>query len=224
MLGVLVPSRGRPDNLRRLIVAINATATGECRIYTRVDDDDPTRSEYLALDGVHITTGPRVFYGPSLNEIAPLADADGCEYLAMFGDDVVPETVGWDEMLIAALGGRLGVAYGSDGLEHKHGADLPTHYVTQAEISRRLEWFAPPTMRHLFLDNVARDLGKGLGNFVYVPGAKIRHLHPWAGLATKDPTYAEGGQNKAVRAQDKAAYLAWVRKSLPRDLVTLRRP
>jgi hypothetical protein len=224
MLGVLVPSRGRPGNLRRLIDAINATATGEVRIYTRVDDDDPTLPGYLELDGVHITRGPRVFYAASLNEIAPLADADGCEHLAMFGDDVVPETAGWDELLIAALGGRLGVAYGSDGLEHKHGVDLPTHYVTQTEVSRRLGWFAPPTMRHLFLDNVARDIGRGLGNFVYVPEAKIRHLHPWAGLAKRDETYREGGSNKAVRDQDKAAYEAWARDVLPGDLARLREP
>lgn len=224
MLGILVPSRARPGNLRRLIQAINATATGDYVIYTRVDDDDPTLPEYLELDGVHITVGPRVGYAASLNELAPLADSFGCDHLAMFGDDVVPETLGWDEMLVAALGGRLGVAYGSDGLEHKHGPDLPTHYVTQTEISRRLGWFAPRTMRHLFLDNVARDLGRGLGNFAYVPSAKIRHLHPWAGLAERDSTYREGGSNKRVRDQDKAAYGAWVRDDLPGDLARLREP
>jgi hypothetical protein len=221
VLGILVPSRGRPGNLRRLIDAISATATGEVRIYTRVDDDDPTRDEYLALAGVHITTGPRIYYGPSLNQLAPIADRDGCDHLAMFGDDVVPETHGWDRLLIDALDGRLGVAYGSDGLEHKHARDLPTHYVTQTEISRRLGWFAPPTMRHLFLDNVARDLGKGLGNFVYVPEAKIRHLHPWAGLAERDQTYREGGSNKQVRQADELAYRRWARHQLPRDLARL---
>jgi hypothetical protein len=221
VLGILVPSRGRPGNLRRLIDAIAATATGEVRIYTRVDDDDPTRDEYLALEGVHITTGPRIYYGPSLNQLAPIADRDGCDHLAMFGDDVVPETHGWDRLLIDALDGRLGVAYGSDGLEHKHARDLPTHYVTQTEISRRLGWFAPPTMRHLFLDNVARDLGKGLGNFVYVPEAKIRHLHPWAGLAERDQTYREGGSNKRVRQADELAYRRWARHQLPRDLARL---
>lgn len=221
MLGILVPSRGRPGNLRRLIDAISTTATGEVRIYTRVDDDDPTRDEYLALEGVHITTGPRIYYGPSLNQLAPIADRDRCDHLAMFGDDVVPEIAGWDELLIDALDGRLGVAYGSDGLEHKHARDLPTHYVTQTEISRRLGWFAPPTMRHLFLDNVARDLGKGLGNFVYVPEAKIRHLHPWAGLAERDQTYREGGSNKRVRQADELAYRRWARHQLPRDLARL---
>lgn len=208
MLGILVPSRGRPGNLQRLIDAVAATATGKYRIYTRIDDDDPTRDEYLALKGVNITTGPRVFYGASLNEIAPIATKDGATHLAMFGDDVVPETVGWDRMLIDALGNRLGIAYGSDGLEHLHGPDLPTHYVTQAEVYTRLGWFALPTIRHLFLDNVARELGKGLGNFQYVPGAKLAHLHRWNKAAPDDLTYQEAN-DKTKRSLDKAAFEQW---------------
>lgn len=208
MLGVLVPSRGRPGNLLRLVAAIAATATGEYRIYTRIDDEDPARDEYLAIEGVNITTGPRVFYGASLNEIWPLADADGCTHLAMFGDDVVPETAGWNLMLIDALGGRLGVAYGSDGLEHLHGVGLPTHYVTQTEVARRLGWFALPTIRHLFLDNVAREIGLGLGNFQYVPEAKLAHLHRWNKKAPDDLTYREAN-DKAKAQLDRVAFETW---------------
>lgn len=209
MLGILVPSRGRPHNLARLIDAIADTAAGEYRIYTRIDDDDPTGADYLKLDGINITIGPRVFYGASLNEIAPIAILDGCDHLAMFGDDVVPETVGWDRMLIDALGGKLGVAYGSDGLERLHGIDLPTHYVTQAEIYTRLGWFALPTIRHLYLDNVAREIGKGLGNFQYVPEAKISHLHRWNRKAPDDLTYQEAN-DKVKRELDRAAYEQWL--------------
>lgn len=208
MLGVLVPSRGRPGNLQRLITAITTTATGDHRIYTRIDDDDPARTEYLAIDGVHITTGPRVFFGPSLNEIWPLADADGCTHLAMFGDDVLPETAGWDQMLIDALGGRLGVAYGSDGLEHLHGIGLPTHYITQTEVPRRIGWFYLPTLRHLFGDNVAREIGLGLDNFQYVPEAKLNHLHRWVDRSLDDLTYQEAN-DKGKAQLDRRAFETW---------------
>lgn len=209
-LGILVPSRGRPHNLARLAEGIAATATSPYQIYTRIDDDDHEYGHYLALevDGLRITTGPRVFYGASLNELAPIAVADGCTHLAMFGDDVLPATRGWDRMLIDALGDRLGIAYGDDGLRHKHAPDLPTHYVTQAEVYERLGWFAPPTIRHLFLDNVARELGKALRNFVYVDAAKISHLHRWVGLAPDDQTYREAN-DKSKRRLDQAAFEAW---------------
>jgi hypothetical protein len=211
MLGILVPSRGRPHNLQRLVNALAATVAGKFQVYTRLDDDDPTLDDYLCLDmdaEVEVVIGPRVFYGPSLNGIAPLAVADGCTHLAMFGDDVVPETVGWDRMLIDALGGRLGVAYGSDGLEHLHGPDLPTHYIVPTEVYTRLGWFYLPTLRHLFGDNVARDIGKGLGNFQYVPDAKLTHLHRWNKAAPDDLTYQEAN-DKTKRIVDKAAYTAW---------------
>lgn len=208
MLAILAPSRGRPHNLARLIEAIRATAIGDVRIYTRIDDDDPKASEYAALTGVHITIGPRVFYAASLNELAPIAIADGATHLAMFGDDVVPETLGWDRMLTDALGDRLGIAYGSDGLEHLHGPDLPTHYVMQAEIARRLGWMVLPTCRHLFIDDVAREIGKGLNNLVYVPDAKLTHLHRWNKKAPDDRTYREAN-DKRKRELDKAAYLEW---------------
>ena len=220
MLGVLVPSRGRPGNLRRLIDTIASTATGEYQIYTRIDDDDPARDEYLTVEGANITTGPRVFFGASLNEIWPIADADGCTHLAMFGDDVVPETVGWDQMLITALGGRLGVAYGSDGLERKHGADLPTHYVTQTEIPRRIGWFYLPTLRHLFGDNVAREIGLGLDNFQYVPGAKLSHLHRWVDRSLDDLTYQEAN-DKAKAQLDRVAFETWVRTGKAADVASL---
>ena len=207
-LGILVPSRGRPGNLRRLVDAIAKTATGEYRIYTRVDNDDPKVDEYLDIEGVNITRGPRILYGPSLNEIWPLADKDGCTHLAMFGDDVVPETVGWDKMLIDALGGRLGVAYGSDGMENLHVPDLPTHYVTQTAIARSLGWFCLPTLAHLFADNVARELAQGLGNFQYVPDAKVTHFHRWSKKAPDDLTYQEANSHARYR-HDKIAFEAW---------------
>lgn len=207
MLAILVPSRGRPHNLARLVDTIEATATGDYRIYTYLDDDDPTADMYRGLNTTP-TIGPRIFYAAAVNTLAAQAVADGATHLAMFGDDVVPETVGWDQLLIDALGGRLGIAYGSDGLEHLHGPDLPTHYVTQADVYRRLGWLALPTIRHLFLDNVAREIGKGLGNFQYVPEAKLTHLHRWNKKAPDDDTYREAN-DKRKRELDRRAYLEW---------------
>lgn len=219
MLAILCPSRGRPNNLRRLRYAVNATTTN-ARIYTRVDDDDPHVDEYATIPGVTMYRGPRVFYGASVNELARYAVEDGATHLAMFGDDVVPETAGWDTMLIDALNGRLGVAYGSDGLEHLHGVDLPTHYVTQAEVFTRLGWLVLPTLRHLFADNVAADIGRGLGNLQYVPEAELPHLHRWNRKAPDDLTYREAN-DKQKRELDRAAYLEWRNGPGYRDTMTL---
>lgn len=212
-LAVLLPTRGRPENFKRFMRAFVTTAL-DSHVLVRLDYDDPRVSDYdehLNHYSDHITVvhGERVGFGASLNELAFRAEWDGYSHLGMFGDDVVPETPGWDTQLVEALGEDLGVAYGDDGLRDKHAPDLPTHYVTQTEVYRRLGYLAPPEIRHLFLDNAARDIGRRLRNFVYVP-VKISHLHPWAvGEQVHDTTYAEGGRNADLRESDREAYLNW---------------
>jgi hypothetical protein len=213
-LGILLPTRGRPDNLDRFLTAVEGTAE-DWHVYLRLDTDDPAAPAYDEVIHRHrlspISTfhGDRVFFGPSLNELAARAERDGVSHVGMFGDDVVPETEGWDTRLVEALGDDLGVAYGDDGLRKKHAPDLPTHYVTQTEVYRRLGYLAPPTIRHLFLDNVARDVGRVLKNFVFVP-VNIRHLHPWQeGEHIHDSTYAEGGRNAEIKRADQMAYIRW---------------
>lgn len=212
-LGILLPTRGRPYNFERFVQACYATGK-DWHLFVRLDYDE-TQSylydEVLAECGNEISVfhGERVGFGPSLNELAAHAELQGVSHIGMFGDDVVPKTPGWDTALVEALGNDLGVAYGDDGLRGKHAPDLPTHYVTQTEVYRRLGYLAPPTIRHLFLDNVARDIGRYLRNFVYVPVA-IQHRHPWAeGEYLHDQTYAEGGRNSEIRHADRKAYLQW---------------
>lgn len=214
-LGILLPTRGRPDNLDRFITAVGGTAD-DWHLYVRLDDDDSEMARYLEVlddcgwDG-HVSAffGERVGFSASLNELAAHADRDGMSHVSMFGDDVVPVTEHWDTLLVESLGEDLGVAYGDDGLRNKHHPDLPTHYITQVEVYRRLGYLSPPTLRHLFLDNAARDIGRALKNFVFVP-VEIKHLHPWAeGEHLHDATYAEGGRNPEIRKADGAAYMKW---------------
>lgn len=212
-LGILLPTRGRPDNLDRFITAVEGTAD-DWHLYVRLDYDDPQAPAYDRVIGqkhphISVFHGERIRFGPSLNEMAARAERDGVSHVGMFGDDVVPETEHWDTALIEGLGENLGVAYGDDGLRDKHQPDLPTHYVTQTEVYRRLGYLSPPTIKHLFLDNVARDVGRALKNFVFVP-VNIRHLHPWAeGEHLDDTTYTEGGRNAEIRKADRKAYLRW---------------
>ena len=216
-LGILLPTRGRPDNLDRFLRAVKDSA-GDSHVYLRLDNDDPEAPMYdkvLNLHGdnnVSVYHGDRVGFGPSLNELAAHAEGHGISHLGMFGDDVVPMSLDWDLGLVAALNNRLGVSFGDDGLRKKHAPDLPTHYVTQTEVYRRLGYLSPPGFKHLFLDNVARDIGRALKNFVFVP-VRIRHMHPWAeGEHLHDTTYAEGGRNPEIRKADAAAYSRWASK------------
>lgn len=217
MLAVLVPSRGRPQNLSRLHQAVAETCTGSHTMYVRLDDDDTV--DYPRIPDVEYVTGPRTFFAASVNELATIATAAGASHLAVLGDDVLPETTGWDEILVSALNGQVGVAYGSDGLEHLHGPDLPTHVVVPVELFTRLGWVALPELRHLFCDNVWRELGRAT-RFVNVPDVKLTHLHRWNKAAPDDQTYRDAN-DKRKRLDDRRAFEAWRDGAGYRDALTL---
>lgn len=203
-LAVLVPTRGRPKNLKRLSNALKNTCTVEYKLFARLDDDD--NSAYPELDNVTYLRGPRIYFAASLNELAKVAADEGYTHLAILGDDVLPETNGWDATMIAALP-DLGVAYGSDGLEKLHGVDLPTHVMVPTEMYLRLGWIGLPTSRHLFCDNAWRELGK-LTKFIYLPEVKLTHLHRWNKTAPDDRTYQEAN-DKDKRELDRLAFETW---------------
>jgi hypothetical protein len=203
-IAIAVPTRGRPHNLKRMAAALEETCTTDYELFVRLDNDDEV--EYERLPGVTYIVGPRIFYANSVNELAEEASNRGFTHLAILGDDVLPETKGWDQRMIDALP-ELGVVYGSDGLEHLHGEDLPTHVVVPIEMYRRLGWIALPTLRHLFCDNVWRELGK-LTNFIYLPDVKLSHLHRWNNAAPDDETYRQAN-DKRKREKDKLAFETW---------------
>lgn len=206
-LAIAVPSRGRPHNLKRLAEALKNTCTTDYTLFSRLDKDDHTLPEYLQIDDVEFVVDNRIFFTSSVNELAEIASIEGFTHIAILGDDVLPETVGWDEKMISALNGELGVVYGSDGLEHLHGPDLPTHVVVPIEMYQKLGWIGLPTSRHLFLDNAWRELGK-LTNFIYLPDVKLSHLHRWNQAAPNDQTYEEAN-DKVKREHDKLAFETW---------------
>jgi hypothetical protein len=206
-LAIAVPSRGRPHNLKRLSDALKNTCTGHYQLMARLDNDDPALGEYLELDDIQFLVGDRIFFTSSVNELAQIADEEGYTHIAILGDDVLPETVGWDEKMISALNDELGVVYGSDGLEDLHGPDLPTHVVVPIEMYQKLGWIGLPTSRHLFLDNAWRELGK-LTNFIYLKDVKLTHLHRWNKSAPNDETYEEAN-DKVKREHDRLAFETW---------------
>jgi hypothetical protein len=203
-LAILVPTRGRPHNLERLAKAAKNTCAVEYEIFARIDEDDS--SEYPELEGVRYIYGPRIFFAGSVNETAAIAVSEGFTHLAILGDDVLPETNGWDLTLMNAVP-ELGVAYGSDGLENLHGKDLPTHVVVPVEMYKRLGWIAMPKLRHLFCDNVWRELGN-ITNFIYLPNIHLTHLHRWNKSAPDDKTYQEAN-DKDKRDADRLAFETW---------------
>lgn len=189
---VIVPTRGRPENVARLEQAIKDTWTTRADFLYVVDHDDPKAEEYVRM-GLNrlIVIHDRLRLGGTLNWAArkytELYDAIG-----FLGDDHLPRTEAWDLRVLQALDVETGqaprVVYGNDLLQ---GVNLPTAVFMHSRIIQALGYMVPPGMVHLYLDNFWKELGEALDGLVYLPEVVIEHMHPVAGKADWDDRYAE---------------------------------
>lgn len=204
-LAVLVPSRGRPENIARLMDAWDITrATARLCIF--VDEDDTTIDGYIDLfgglvdDRMTLTIGDRKRLGGTLNAYAP-ALADMYFATAFMGDDHLPLTEGWDRIILAELHCLgTGIVYGNDLIQ---GENLPTAVFMTSDIVRTLGYMVPPTLTHMFLDNAWKEWGQSINRLSYLPYVWIEHIHPLVEKAAQDAGYDEAN---AYMHPDSIAY------------------
>jgi hypothetical protein len=223
-LCMMVPSRGRPDNIVRLLDACRETSATSA-ILVIVDKDDPELEAYGSVmkassyPGACIAVQDRYHkIGPILNGYAPTL-ADGYEYLGFMGDDHVPLTPHWDDILVNSLDDKPGVAYANDQFQ---GENLPTMCVMDSRLVRGLGYFVPPGLVHLYLDNFWKELGTAVGNLQYLPDVCVEHVHPLAGKAKWDKGY-EFSCDRNLMDDDRTRYETFMAMQWQWDLDRLRR-
>lgn len=212
----LCPSRGRPENVAELRRAWRLVTGGEAELLVAVDDDDPELPAYMAGGPVRVVHGVR-WYGPILNTLAP-EYASRYAAIGSLSDDHRPRTDGWSRKLLAALDGRMGVAYGDDLFQGKR---VPTAALISAPVISALGYMTPPGVLHLETDTFWAQLGRDLGNLAWCPDVIIEHQHPSAGKAPWDEGYARVNSPERY-ADDEAAYGRFLTGCWPGDLARLQ--
>jgi hypothetical protein len=222
---VIVPSRGRPQNIVRLWDAWTATSRGAGALVVVIDADDPARLEYeIVCRERRIVAGVCSSAGGSgmvaaLNEAALAATKRPYEALGFLGDDHRPRTPGWDERFLAELR-RLGtgLVYGNDLLQ---GEAMPTAVAMTADIVRALGYMAPPALGHLNVDIAWLRWGKAVDRIVYLDDVVIEHVHPAAGKVPLDAEYERVNSITQV-AFDGHAWDLYVHETLEADVEKIR--
>lgn len=218
---VITPTRGRLASVTRLADALKRTCTADTSLVLGMDLDDDS---YAGADlpaifgsGTGIEIGQRKSCAAWSNLLAERY-GKGFRYLASLGDDHLPETPGWDSLLIRTIerAGGTGIAYGNDLLQ---GWKLPTAPLMSADIVHALGWMFLPASSRLYCDNVWRDLGLGAGCLYYEEQVIVRHLHWTSGLSAKDQTAIDA---EPAWAKDEAAYYDWVRDGRDADVAKVR--
>jgi glycosyltransferase involved in cell wall biosynthesis len=226
-LVVIVPSRGRPQKIAELIKAFKQTDT-EALLWVAVDDNDPTRDQYEQVLArrpnvtIDITTpSPHGGMVKALNDVAvALANSDDPPFaLGFMGDDHRPRTPQWDQSYVQALRAMgTGLVYGNDLLQ---GENLPTQVALTTDIVRTLGYMAPPSLRHLYVDNFWRQLGRTLGRLKYLPDIIVEHVHPGVQKTEWDDGY-ERVNAPEMWSADKKASRKYMAARFQTDVAKLR--
>lgn len=222
-LAVIVPTRGRPDNIRAVLDAWDFTRAWDVAdLILAVDRDDP---EFPAYRKIHAENAHRISIWtkqdwvpmvPKLNECAlDVANEEAHFAIGFAGDDHVPRTINWAKKYLQVLRELgTGMVYGDDGYQ---GGKLSTEWAVTADAVRALGRMVPAPVEHLYCDNAMMDVYGGAGAMRHLPEIRIEHMHPITGRAASDEQY-ERVNSGAQYAKDRLSYNRWKTTALPTDI------
>lgn len=193
---ILVPTRDRPEVLKRLVDSWEEHTEGLTELIIIIDSDQRDLYYNLILGakaGVNIVVlNDRYKLVPKLNTIANAAMRGdfGINPLALgfVGDDCIFQSDGWEAQVLQQLEKDKGMVYCNDLLQ---GERLPNNIFMHKNIVKTLGFFAPFVLQHYFIDNYWRELGVVTNKIYYFSNLYIEHMH-WSNQKTKkDSLYEE---------------------------------
>lgn len=193
-----------------MIASVNETAT-DVEICLWVDEDEPDLTAYRALAAesafpVKIgrpQPGHRFTFSDNWNRAMMLATG---HIFMLCADDVVFRTFKWDTQVRQAFyryNDRLLVAYGRDGIADERMATLP--FTSRAWVET-VGYFTPSQFVGDYCDLWLHEVAAACGRLVYLPDVYFEHVHPAAGKAPMDDTYAE----KIARMEADSTHEVWL--------------
>lgn len=209
MLTVIVPTRGRPESALQVVNAVVDTRQiHDTNVVLAVDDNDPMLDLYREVadtrsDAARVEVVTGGWMVAALNEAAIRVVSDSeVTAVGFLGDDHRPRTRGWDAAYLGALAELgAGVVYGDDLLQHEF---VPTQCAMSASIIRALGWMAHPSLKHMYVDTLWRDMANVANRRRYLPDVVVEHLHYINGKATEDDGYRRVNAAEVFSADEQA--------------------
>lgn len=224
-LAMIIPTRGRPENIRKVIGAWDFTnAWDVANLILAVDADDPEIQGYR--DVVAETENPdtgeplvrlveMAVWMPMVHKLDMVAKdvaegwpgTDGPPFaLGFAGDDHLPRTINWAQTYLAKLRElKTGLVHGDDGYQ---GSNICTEWAVTSDVVRTLGRMIPAPVEHMYSDVSIHDLMKAADALAYLPQVRIEHMHPIVKKAENDEQYQRVNSREQFR-QDKIKYDGW---------------
>ncbi len=150
-ISILVPTRGRPEKIHRLVRSLEPDKNLNIEIVIGLDDDDPIGLAFgdSPSPNVRVITGPRHdTLGALFNTLA--AEAKG-DWLMAMGDDYVMDTPNWPAILLNCgkqLPRNVGVMFAKD----PHHPNFTTIFCVHRNTYNKVGYFAAPFFPYWFVD------------------------------------------------------------------------
>lgn len=198
---VVVPSRGRPDNVQRLIDTVKATKFCDTDVIVGLDQDDAANYSDVITRNSDTTfvVRPRQRLNAWWNQLAA-EYLDVYDYMLFAGDDNVFVTNGWDWLLVNELRkhNNAGFATGPDLLRTDKNF---TWAMISTEQLRHVGYVGPEGLTHLCIDTAWQYVARETKSMWWNDAAVIEHLH-YARQdvqVEKDQTYADANSSEMYR-------------------------
>lgn len=211
-LAVLVPSRGRPQSIARLLEAMEKTCRADTTLVVGLDQDDPTLEDYPDCEKV-VRGG---LHRQLVRWLNLLALSRSEPHLGHIGDDNVPRTVGWDVRVIESLKSNL-FCFGDDLDPGRPKGSLSLTIFMRSEVVRRLGYMGPPAIQHMYVDPVWFAWGKAT-SIEFLPEVVLEHMHYTLGKSGRDESYE---LSTSLIPRDLVAYNAYCDEGMNRDIEKL---
>ena len=193
----LLPSRGRPELVKRLFKAGKFQTPG----LLILDIGDAESYEGLALPpGWEKIIRPRMFLSGKINEGVKYRPEE--PWYGILNDDHLPITEDWDLKLVEACNQ---MTWPKDNY-----GDRISTLVISGDLVRTLGWIAPPELRHFYIDDVHELIAECLGCH-RLDSVTVSHEHVNAGRMKPDLTWQERPQPH----EDRIAFTKWCREKWP---------
>lgn len=199
-------TRSRINNCKRFIDAWNQT-NASTKVYVRLDQDDPDLDSIKNLpwpSTFEIHVGPRARIGPAMQEMFEFYPNE--PWYGVLADDVIPQTMHWDQLLIEAAGTN---SISCANEVHEKRVRI-CHPCVGGDLVRLVGCFAIPTVKHFGTDTLWESIHHCCGLNNRLDHVILEHAHFNFGQSELDQTYVE---SQALRQQDKRAYKAWMNEN-----------
>lgn len=204
---VLVPTRGRPTRAMHMADSWDRTRESAFTGLTLVlDENDKSYAEYRNLSAGRPWVASAFGTGTMVERTNLAARELRADIFGWAADDNFFVTPGWDT--------KVRKAFERPGITTVNTNDLLVGdekggvYFVRKQAIRKLGWFLPPFLEHLYVDYAITEMAKKAGTYKYLDDVVIEHLHPYSGKAQWDDLY-RSVNNSGQDDRDRAAYYEW---------------